>query len=250
MTTKFSLLNLFLIIFFVACSSNNDVSLQNKKITINFVHEWDGTPVTKADFNDLKFTNENGEKVSIEKYRYVLSRIKLVDPSNFETPLSDYLLIDLGEEKNLSFTLDKLILDRTYTLNFTFGFADSDNKDGIYKDLNTANFNVPPTLGGGYHYMQFDGKYTSTTTTTPNGFNYHAIRASNNTTTPRDTSFQVNLQNIRVTGSEVVINVKINIAEWFKNPNKWDLNVLNQMLMPNFDAQVLMNQNGQSVFSL
>jgi hypothetical protein len=42
----------------------------------------------------------------------------------------------------------------------------------------------------------------------------------------------------------------MNIAEWFKNPNTWDLNVLNTVLMPNFDAQILMHQNGKSVFSL
>ena len=35
----------------------------------------------------------------------------------------------------------------------------------------------------------------------------------------------------------------MNIAEWFKTPNTWDLNALNNMLMPNFDAQILMFEN-------
>ena len=42
----------------------------------------------------------------------------------------------------------------------------------------------------------------------------------------------------------------MNIAEWFKNPNTWDLNVLNQMLMPNSSAQIMMYENGQNVFNL
>ena len=42
----------------------------------------------------------------------------------------------------------------------------------------------------------------------------------------------------------------MNIAEWFKNPNIWDLNQRNTVLMPNFEAQLLMSQNGKSVFSL
>jgi len=41
----------------------------------------------------------------------------------------------------------------------------------------------------------------------------------------------------------------MNIAEWFKNPYTWDLNELNTVLMPNFEAQLLMSQNGKSVFS-
>lgn len=243
-----------LILFLNSCSSNEDISIQNKKLTVNFIHEWDGTPITKNDFNVVKFATKNEDTLSIERYRYVLSNIKLIDNSGFETPLLDYMLIDLGEEQNLSFTIDKLILDRNYTLNFTFGFTDADNTDGTYVDLNTANFNVPTMLGGGYHYMQFDGKYISSTTTTPAGFNYHAIRAINLADPAniihRDTSFEVNLNNIVITGNEATIDVKVNIAEWFKNPNTWDLDVLNQMLMPNFDAQVEMNSNGRNVFSL
>lgn len=246
---------LFIVSFFTfSCSSNSDETIQNKKITINFIHEWDGTPVTKDDFGELKFTNENGEMVSIELYRYVISNIKLVDPSGFETPLKDYLFIDLGEEQNLSYTIEGLFLDRTYSLDFTFGFDDDDNTDGAYADLNTANFNVPEMLGGGYHYMQFDGKYTSETQTTEAGFNYHAIRAVDNTDPDnivyQDTSFSVSLEGNWLKSTEEVINVKVNIAEWFKNPNTWDLNELNQMLMPNFDAQILMNGNGKTVFSL
>jgi hypothetical protein len=42
----------------------------------------------------------------------------------------------------------------------------------------------------------------------------------------------------------------MNIAEWFKNPNLWDLNVLNTVLMPNFDAQKMMSENGRNVFSV
>jgi hypothetical protein len=46
------------------------------------------------------------------------------------------------------------------------------------------------------------------------------------------------------------VEVKVNLAEWFKNPNTWDLNALNTVLMPNFEAQKIMSANGKSVFSL
>ena len=42
----------------------------------------------------------------------------------------------------------------------------------------------------------------------------------------------------------------MNLAEWFKNPNTWDLNAMSTMLMGNYNAQIRMNQNGQSVFSV
>ncbi|WP_075343854.1 MbnP family protein [Tenacibaculum agarivorans] len=248
------LYSLTLLLCLVSCSSNEDTILQSKKITVNFVHKWDDVVVTKADFNSKSFETENEDKVSIELYRYVLSNIKLVDANNNETDVSDYLLIDLGEEKNLSFEIDKILINGTYSLNFTFGFSDEDNKDGEYADLNSANFNVPTSLGGGYHYMQFDGKYTNTTTTMPSGFNYHAIRAADITDPANpvyeDTSIPISLTNIEVTDGDIVINVTVDISQWFEDPNTWDLNTLNQMLMPNFDAQKLMSANGATVFSL
>ena len=42
----------------------------------------------------------------------------------------------------------------------------------------------------------------------------------------------------------------MNIANWFDTPNTWDLNELNQMLMANSDAQILIYQNGQNVFNI
>ena len=138
-------------------------------------------------------------------------------------------------------------------LYFTFGFKDEDNTDGIYQDLNSASFNVPSMLGGGYHFMQFDGKYKDTNNQDAN-FNYHSIRAVDRTDPDNlvfeDTSFNVNFNSFIAEKSEVIIEVKMNIAEWFKNPNTWDLNELNTVLMPNFEAQKLMSANGKSVFSL
>ena len=51
-------------------------------------------------------------------------------------------------------------------------------------------------------------------------------------------------------GTNEEINVVMHIEEWFKNPNTWDLNLYNQMLMPNSTAQILMSENGQNVFTL
>jgi hypothetical protein len=65
----------------------------------------------------------------------------------------------------------------------------------------------------------------------------------------QDTSFDVDLGAIKITNN-TTIEIKMNIAEWFKNPNTWNLNELNTVLMPNFEAQKMMSANGKSVFSL
>ena len=100
--------------------------------------------------------------------------------------------------------------------------------------------------------MQFDGKYLDNTSQEA-GFNYHAIRAVDatdpNNLKFEDTSFAVNLGTVVITNTSE-IEIKMNLAEWFKNPNTWNLNELDTVLMPNFEAQKMMSANGKSVFSL
>ena len=50
--------------------------------------------------------------------------------------------------------------------------------------------------------------------------------------------------------SNTTVEIEMNIAEWFKNPNVWDLNTFGVDLMSNYEAQKMMNENGQTVFSL
>ncbi len=68
--------------------------------------------------------------------------------------------------------------------------------------------------------------------------------------TREDTSIEINLGDVIISGDTTSIEVKTDIAEWFKNPNTWNLNILNTMLMGNNEAQLLMEENGQTVFSL
>lgn len=235
-----------LMFFFLFLSCNSDDNIEEKvKVKIIFTHNWDGVSVTNSNFNSFNFTNENGELINIERLRYLVSNITLGDN------IKSYQLINIGENTGFEISLDELSKG-VKNLKFRFGFKDSDNIDGEYKDLNSVSFNVPEMLGGGYHFMQFDGKYKDVNNLDAS-FNYHAIRAVDNSDPDNlifeDTSFLVDLGNINIV-SDLTIEIKMDISEWFKNPNIWNLNELNTMLMPNFEAQKIIKQNGVSVFSL
>ncbi|CAI8167239.1 MAG: Uncharacterised protein [Polaribacter sp. SA4-10] len=231
-----------------ACSGPNEEL--TTQVSIKFLHNWNDTPILIRDLNTIKFTNANGELLSIERIRYIVSNVVLINNENEIYELSKYQLIDFGDNEVI-INADEVPLG-SYKLSFIFGFTDRDNTDGIYQDLNSNSFNVPRMLGGGYHFMQFDGKYLNENNQ-ETGFNYHMIRAVNvsgtNNQVFQDTSFKVDLGVISIANNDE-IKIKTDLSEWFKNPNTWDLNQLNTLLMPNFNAQVLMNQNGKSVFSL
>ena len=176
--------------------------------------------------------------------RYLISNISLISGEN-------HFLIDVGENSGNLIAISD-VYPGNYKLKFTFGLSDAENTDGSYQDLNSANFNVPEMLGGGYHFMQFDGKYKDANGQDAN-FNYHAIRAVDKTDPTNlkfeDTSFRVDLGNIEIKNN-ATIEITMNIAEWFTNPYPWNLNELNTVLMPNFEAQKMMSANGKTVFRL
>lgn len=239
--------------FLFGCESDKEDDISGTAVVFKFIHHWDNTPVTFADFNAIKFTNAIGNELSIERLRYLISAITFTRSSGETITLDSYNLLDLSDEESLQFLTNTSISSNTYSnVSFTFGFSNQDNIDGAYTDLNSASWNVPMMLGGGYHYMQLDGKYLNAANS-ESGYNYHAIRAADNPgqnpSFPQDTFFRVDLGEITIT-ENTQITISMNIAQWFKNPYNWDLNVYDQMLMPNSAAQILMYQNGQNVFNL
>ncbi|SHG86843.1 MbnP family protein [Winogradskyella jejuensis] len=253
MKTKIFTQIILLSLIILSCSDDDTSSnLSQATTTLSFSHNWNGTTVTNADFNTIQFTNQNGEILSIERLRYVISDVTFTTTSNEVLDLDNYNLIDVTNGTNLNLDLGTQIPPGNYSnVSFTFGFDNDDNSQN-YLDLNSASFNVPEMLGGGYHYMQMDGKYIDNNNQEAN-YNYHAIRAVDNPgpnpTFPQDTFFTVNLGPVSISG-DTILNIEMNIAEWFRNPNTWDLNQLNTVLMPNSSAQIMMFENGQNVFSL
>jgi hypothetical protein len=239
-------------IIFYSCGEDNDDKVSQANITLKFSHSWDDTSITNTDFNAIQFTNASNEQISITKLRYLISRITFENTSGETFTLDGYNLVDVTNNSNLSFSPTNTIPTGIYSkASFTFGFNNEDNYNNNYPDLNSVSWNAPAMLGGGYHYLQLEGKFIDNTST-EKGYAYHAIRAVDNSVNPpifKDTFFEVDLGEITISNN-ATFNVNMDISEWFKNPHIWDLNSLNNALMPNFDAQLLMFENGQNVFSL
>lgn len=244
-----SLLTIALLIF--ACNEDNDDNtIIAPGVTFNFTHNWDETTINSTNLETETVTNANGEVININRFRYLTSRFELTNLTGETYVFDGYKFTDLSEDTTYNFTPEtNTIPSGTYTLKFVWGFNAEDNTDGIYQDLNSESWNWPAMLGGGYHFLQFDGMY-NVDTASPSPFNFH-----NGTARVSDGVFEDNFAIITfdtpiTISNNTTIEVKMNIAELFKNPNTWDLNVLDTPLMPNYDAQKMMQQNIMSVFSL
>ncbi len=249
---KSTKLILFIILLgFTAACNNDDDATANVNLTVNFTHNWDGEEVSSADFNTVNYENANGDILSITLLRYLISDIVLHKQDRGTTTLTGYLLVDVNNN-NTAVTIPNVPVGEYETLSFTFGFDEEDNTDGAYQDLNSASWNWPEMLGGGYHFMQLEGMFTDADggTDDENPYSYHMGTARN-----ADSQFEQNFFNVSLEGgvsieNNTIIEIEMNIAEWFKDPNVWDLNTFGVDLMSNYEAQKMMNENGQTVFSL
>ena len=242
-----------ILVFTFICTSCNSEDDSETVVNLRFIHEWNDAVVTADDFGTIQYVNAFGNQLSIERLRYLISDLTLTKTSGEIITLNNYHLIDLENENTLNLTPNQSVETGTYAnVSFIFGFTNSANTDGAYPDLNSASWNVPPMLGGGYHHMQLDGKFINNIGNEV-GYNFHAIRAADNPgpnpSFPQDTFFEVNLGPLTVSENNEII-ISMDIAQWFKETYLWDLNLYNQMLMPNSTAQILMYENGQNVFQL
>jgi len=232
----------------IACKSDDDGVISPVNIEFSFTQNWDGTSVSAADFGSTIYTNEHGEEIYIARLRYLISRLSLTDSNGLVTNIDGYNLIDLSDPTTFNFNPNITIAPGAYTLSFIHGFNEADNIDGEYPDLNAASWNWPAMLGGGYHFMQFDGTYD--VNALPKPFNYHNGTARVSDGVFEQNFVEVNLPNIITIQNDADIEIEMNISEWFKNPYTWDLNVYDTPLMPNYDAQKLMQLNASTVYSL
>jgi len=246
-----NILTLGVIVFLLSCSKDNDKLAKRAIVSFQIQHAWGEKLMNTNDYDKSTYFNSLNQQITLQGLRYVISEFSFTHSSGEEFLYETHFLVDISDPNTLTFQLPEDLPFGEYSqVNFRFGLSDDYNIDGAYPDLNSISFNVPTSLGGGYHFIQMDGTYAhSNNSITP--FNYHAISAynSNDPTEQLDTSFLVQLGAISI-NKDTTVTIKSDVSEWFQNPNEWDLEVLYTNLMGNYEAQVLMCQNGKSVFSL
>ncbi|MFD2551273.1 MbnP family protein [Bizionia sediminis] len=240
-------------VLLLSCSTDQDDNLDPGKapvaITFQFTHNWDDVLVTNSSINNSIFTNAHGETMTITRLRYLISGFQLIHENGTTYNFDGYKFTDLSTPESYNFTPQSNSIPKgRYTLKFIWGFNADTNLDGAYPELNSASWNWPAMLGGGYHFLQMDGMYNVNTMAKPYNFHNGTARVSAGVFEQNFAEITLNTP-ITITNSGL-ISVNMNLAEFFKNPNTWNLNNLDTNLMPNYQAQKMMQANVQSVFSL
>jgi hypothetical protein len=208
-------------------------------LIINFTHTVDGNAL---ETDQMIYSNTVGQNYSVQTLRYLISDITLHSANGTSTLLDEVHFITISDPSTFNLDIQNLVEQDYNSISFTIGLDSLKNiTDNYLNESFFPSFTWPDFMGGGYHYMQLEGDYTT-------AFQGYATHTGG--TDGMDFSFTKNFPislNIANANTTVIINMEIN--NWYSNPNT--ISLTTDGIMDNANKQALLQANGiADVFSV
>jgi hypothetical protein len=203
-------------------------------------------------------TNAAGNQYQVNEIKYFISRLFLIDAQgkSIEIKQDDGIhYVEVDSLKKAKPWVINGIPQKSYTaISFVFGLDENDNKSNRFVNEPESIFFWPAVLGGGYHYMQINGRFLNSKGDIQN-MNLHTgigqLRDENNVITQFvHNYFTVNLP-VSFTIDEnntAQLALNMEIQRWFDTPNLYNIDEFGTGIMQNQRAQQLLKENGWNVW--
>ncbi len=218
-------------------------------LTLAFEHLVDGAPVVLG--TDTPYTNAAGNHFGVTRVSYFVSDVTVTTTTGatYEVPGAHYVDHETTETRELVLSIGAATGELA-SISFVMGLPPALNVTGAFSSPPESLMEWPVPMGGGYHYLKFEGRYVDSASA-PFNFRVHSGGLMG-----VDYSFPVELDASGTTigGGDVTVTIAMNLEEWFTGPNDWDLNdyfnAATPGIMGNATAQASLRENGAGVFSL
>lgn len=192
--------------------------------------------------NQFNYTNEAGNTYSVGNLEYYLSDMRL----NGQL-IKNHQYIQLQDSSTHLLSSSSVPLNKAFdTLSFVLGIDAAHNFNGkLAETIINENMEWPESLGGGYHFMRFEGQYHDAAKN--RGFAIHLGK------TPNQVQINLLLANkVTLTQSSDQLSAELvfNIAELLKSPHTINFKDLPSSIMSNDSLQILFAKNAKDAFRL
>ena len=200
----------------------------------------------------LAYTNEAGNRFLITEIQWFISKVTLQDDSGNSYSLGHIFYIDTNIPESQTLEVASLPCGHYTSLRFTFGLDQEDNVTGLFVNPPESNMFWPDPLGGGYHYMKLNGKYLNENNELA-PMNIHLGIGQNEDHTIFYQNFftvELPLDFYVKENKDNHLYLNMNIDNWFRSPNTYDIAAFGSAIMQNQEAQQLLKENGHDVFEV
>lgn len=235
------------------------------RIQLEFLHYWGDEPLL---YDTLMYTNSAGNELMINEIQYFISDVTLT--SSFGSQMIDDWVDIYYVDKDIPSTLTWQVYDRIpvgnyQQLSFIFGIPGSKNTPYMYVNPPERDMFWPIFLGGengGYHYLKLNGKWRELPEDQITPFDFHLgvgqIYAGGVVSVDSITGFVQNYFSVQLPSSSfsveenktTVIEIVMDVSEWFQNPDDFDLEEWGGYIMQNQEAMHMACENGVDVFRI
>ncbi|MEI8201989.1 MAG: MbnP family protein [Bacteroidota bacterium] len=231
-------------------------------LRIVFSHKIDSDSLQRY---SMLYQNAAGNNYEIDELKYFISEVKLYfNHGNYVliTDNNTIHYVDLDFPNSMTWNVSDPIAPANFdSVSFIFGLDDAHNISNSFLNPPEVNMFWPEALGGGYHFMQFNGKWRKPDSSIE-AFNLHLGRGqlySGTSTSPDsiigfvNNCFSVSLPHasFSITKSTTTqINLLMNINNWFAQPHVYDFNFWGGSIMQNQAAMQTIKENGKNIFSV
>ena len=220
----------------VGCGDDDDGDAGT--IGVRLEHRVDGALLR---LEEGLYTNAAGNEYSVSRLEYIITEVALEKEGGERYQLARQHYINAAAAATHRLVAEKVPAGTYTRLSFRFGIAG--NEPGALPNLgHFNNMAWPEGMGGGYHYMRFEGNFQ-------NGDSDGAFAVHTGPSRGGEYSFTVSLPIVlELSGDAWEIGVVMDLNQWLDGPNVYDFSGFGP-IMGNIDAQALLQANGASVFS-
>jgi len=232
------------------------------KIMLEFRHMVDGELLQ---IDTMIYTNAATNDYLVTELQYFISDV-ILHGKNVDNVLIDDWKDIHYVDNDISSTMQWSVFDpipngQYDSISFTFGISKGKNISLMYVNPPERDMFWPEVLGGGYHYMKLNGKWSNDTIPNNLPFEFHMGTGqvySGDTVNVNDiiafvhNDFKVEMDvEFGMTNDMIVfIPIVMNIENWFKDPNIYDHGIWGDYIMQNQEAMNMAVENGANVFSV
>lgn len=222
------------------CDKESDPAPVAKAGNVNFKISYsvDGQALI---FDTVIYQNAAGNQYQISSLLYYLSGFTFYKSDGNYHYSNHVQYIDARDLLSNEFVISGVPFGNYTAITFHIGVDSARNiPGGLPASSNNINMEWPVSMGGGYHFLKFEGYYIDNLTTP--GFTMHLGRNENLVRVLHPVLLNVQSGNH-------AMNMNMNINEWFKNPHTWDFNIDGNYTMGVADAMLKLSENGRDVFN-
>ncbi|MCG3165398.1 MAG: hypothetical protein POELPBGB_01161 [Bacteroidia bacterium] len=225
------------LLLFTSCLNDKGEVCTNLDIVIN--HKVGGDALQ---YNMYNYTNAAGNLYEVTALRYYLTNFVFHNSDGSQYANNGIYYVDANDAGTTTIKITEMPAGNYNGISFKLGLTPAQNITNSLPNI-TVNNNMawPDQMGGGYHFMKFEGHFTSGSGQA-DGFAIHLGTDVALVNIHLDQLFETKEQT-------TTLNLSMNLNEWFTNPTTFDLDSLSYT-MGNPSGMALVAANGADVFTI